>query len=160
MRTSPTSAAPRFRAAPPPKASGECGRLLRWWFGLSCGLAAGCQTLQPSPELVRRNEPLLGTFVTVTVYGENRDRLNAAVSAAFEEFRRIDGLMSIHRADSELSRLNARAAAQPVVVSPDLFGVITKAQEIADQTEGSFDITIRPLADLWGFIWKEYRLPA
>jgi len=67
--------------------------------------------------------------------------------------------MSIHRQDSELSRLNARAAAEPVVVSPDLFRVISKAQEIAEQSEGSFDITIRPLADLWGFIWKEYRLP-
>ena len=102
---------------------------------------------------------MLGTFVTISVYGENRERVNAAVSAAFEEFRRIDGLMSIHRADSELSRLNARAAAEPVVVSPELFRVIAKAQEIAGQTEGSFDITIRPLADLWGFIWKEYRLP-
>ena len=68
--------------------------------------------------------------------------------------------MSIHRPDSELSRLNARAAGEPVVVSPDLFRVIAKAREIADRTEGSFDITIRPLADLWGFIWKEYRLPA
>ncbi len=67
--------------------------------------------------------------------------------------------MSLHRADSELSRLNARAATEPVVVSPDLFRVLTKAQEIAGQTEGSFDVTIRPLADLWGFIWKEYRLP-
>jgi thiamine biosynthesis lipoprotein len=132
---------------------------LRWWFGLSCWFAAGCQTPQPGLELVRRSEPLLGTFVTITVYGENREWLNAAVSAAFEEFRRIDRLMSIHREDSELSRLNARAAAEPVVVSPELFRVITKAQDIAEQTEGSFDITIRPLADLWGFIWKEYHRP-
>lgn len=113
----------------------------------------------PSLELVRRSEPLLGTFVTITVFGENREALNAAISTAFDEFRRIDGLMSLHRADSELSRLNAGAAAGPVLVSPDLFRVISKAQEIARQTEGSFDITIRPLADLWGFIWKEYRLP-
>ncbi len=113
----------------------------------------------PSLELVRRSEPLLGTFVTISVYGENRERVNTAISAAFEEFRRIDGLMSIHRADSELSRLNAGAAAEPVVVSTDLFRVIARAQEIADETEGSFDITVRPLADLWGFIGKEYRLP-
>jgi thiamine biosynthesis lipoprotein len=132
---------------------------LRWWFGLACSLLAGCKTSQPGPEQVRRSEPLLGTFVTITVYGENRERLNAAVSAAFEEFRRIDGLMSIHRADSELSQVNARASVEPVVVSADLWRVIAKAQDIAEQTEGSFDITIRPLADLWGFIWQEYRLP-
>ena len=120
---------------------------------------AGCRTPQPSLELVRRSEPLLGTFVTITVYGENRERLHAAVSAAFEEFRRIDGLMSLHRADSELSQVNARASIEPVAISADLFRVITKAQEIAGITEGSFDITIRPLAELWGFIWKEYHLP-
>ena len=102
---------------------------------------------------------MLGTFVTITVYGENREWVNTAVSAAFEEFRRIDRLMSIHRVDSELSQVNARASVEPVVVSADLWRVIAKAQDIAEQTEGSFDITIRPLADLWGFIWKEYRLP-
>src|SRR5438093_8228552 len=159
MRTSTTSAAPPFPAATSPTASGVYWRRLSWWCGLSCWLLTGCKTALPSPEPVRRSEPLLGTFVTITVYGENREGLHAAVSAAFEEFRRIDSLMSIHRADSELSGLNARAAAQPVVVSPDLFRVVTKAQEIAEQTEGSFDITIRPLADLWGFIRKEYRLP-
>jgi thiamine biosynthesis lipoprotein ApbE len=132
---------------------------LRWWFGLTCSLLAGCKTSQPGPELVRRSEPLLGTFVTITAYGENRGWVNTAVSAAFEEFRRIDSLMSIHRADSELSQVNARASAESVVVSADLFRVVAKAQDIAEQTEGSFDITIRPLADLWGFIWKQYHLP-
>jgi thiamine biosynthesis lipoprotein len=129
------------------------------WCGLGCWLLAGCQALQPRLELVRRSEPLLGTFVTISAYGEHRERVNDAISAAFEEFRRIDSLMSIHRADSELSLLNARAAAEPVVVSPDLFRVIARAQEIAELTEGGFDITIRPLADLWGFLWKEYHLP-
>jgi thiamine biosynthesis lipoprotein len=108
---------------------------------------------------VRRSQPLLGTFVVITVYAPDRAVANAAVSAAFEEFRRVDALMSLHRPDSELSRLNERASLEPVVVSPELFQVIAKAQEIAERTEGSFDITIRPLAELWGFIWKEYRLP-
>src|SRR3989442_1312878 len=159
MTTSTTSAAPRFPAETSPRASGVRWRPLRLWFGLTCWLLAGCQTPRPSLELVRRSEPLLGTFVTITVYGENREWLNAAVSAAFEEFQRIDSLMSIHRADSELSQVNARASVEPVVVSADLWRVIAKAQDIAEQTEGSFDITIRPLADLWGFIWKEYHLP-
>jgi thiamine biosynthesis lipoprotein len=132
---------------------------LKWWFGLACWLLASCRTSQPSPEPVRRSEPLLGTFVTISVYGANRERVNAAISEAFAEFRRIDALMSIHRADSELTQVNARASLAPVVVSSELFRVIAKALEIAEKTEGSFDITIRPLADLWGFTWKEYRLP-
>jgi thiamine biosynthesis lipoprotein ApbE len=133
---------------------------LSWWCGLSLLVLVGCQTPQPGLELIRRSQPLLGTFVTVSVYAGDRDSANQAIDAAFDEFRRVDALMSIHRADSEVSRLNARAAQERVAVSSDLFRVIAKAQEIAEQTEGSFDITIRPLTDLWGFIWKEYRLPS
>src|SRR5262245_45830602 len=126
MRTSTTSAEPPSPAATSPKVSGVCWRRLSWWFGLSCWLLAGCRTASPSLDRVRRSEPLLGTFVTITAYGENRGSANAAVSAAFDEFRRIDRLMSLHRADSELSRVNARAAAETVVVSADLFRVLTK----------------------------------
>jgi len=67
--------------------------------------------------------------------------------------------MSIHRADSELARVNASAATNVVVVSPELFAVLQLAQDIALKTDGAFDVTIRPLADLWGFIWKQHRLP-
>lgn len=85
--------------------------------------------------------------------------MNDAISAAFAEIRRIDALMSLHRADSELQRVNASAAADPVAVSPDLFRVLTAAVAIAAATDGGLDITVEPLTQLWGFIWKEYRLP-
>lgn len=97
--------------------------------------------------------------MVISAYGADRQAVNDAISAAFGEIQRIDALMSLHRPDSELVRLNSSAPRQAVIVSPDLFRVIAKAQEIAAETEGSFDITIRPLTALWGFIWKEYRLP-
>lgn len=124
-------------------------------------LLAGCQLPVRSPtlELVRRSQPLLGTFVTISAYGPDRARLNAAVSDAFAEIHRVDAVMSLHRPDSELSRLNALAVHKDVVVSDELFGVLVRAAEIARRTEGSFDVTIRPIADLWGFIWKDHRLP-
>ena len=123
-------------------------------------MLAGCQIppKQPNLERVRRSQPLLGTFVTITAYGPDRERAQQAVSAAFDEFHRIDALMSLHRPDSELSRLNRSAARGPVEISGDLFRVLAKAQEIASETDGAFDVTIRPLVDAWGFIWKEYRL--
>ena len=100
----------------------------------------------------------MGTFVTISVYDSDRTRANVAIDSAFDEFRRVDASMSIHRAHSELSQLNARAGFQPVAASPDLFRVIAKAQEISRETDGAFDVTIRPLADLWGFTWKEHRM--
>ena len=56
-----------------------------------------------------------------------------------------------------MSKLNARAIK---TVSEDLFRVLEKAQEISKMTEGSFDVTIRPVAESWGFIQKECRMPS
>jgi len=67
--------------------------------------------------------------------------------------------MSVHRSDSEIAQVNAGAQGSPAAISPELFHVLVAADEIARLSEGAFDVTIRPLADLWGFIWKEYRLP-
>ncbi len=120
-----------------------------------------CRTNPPRPktELVHRSQPLLGTFVTISACGPDRATTLQAISAAFDEIKRADAVMSIHREDSELARLNASAATNTVIVSPELFVVLQLAQDIATQTDGAFDITIRPLADLWGFIWKQHRLP-
>ena len=127
---------------------------------LLCLLTA-CQTspLRPKAELVHRSQPLLGTFVTISAYGPDRATTLNAISAAFEEFKRADAMMSIHRPDSELAHVNASAATNAVVVSPELFAVLQIAQDIGAQTDGAFDVSIRPLADLWGFIWKQHRLP-
>jgi thiamine biosynthesis lipoprotein ApbE len=110
-------------------------------------------------ELVHRSQPLLGTFVTISAWGPDRAVTLDAISAAFAEFRRADAVMSIHRADSELARVNASAVTNAMAVSPELFAVLQLAQTISAQTDGAFDITIRPLAELWGFIWKQHRLP-
>src|SRR5262245_49049359 len=68
--------------------------------------------------------------------------------------------MSLHRADSELASVNAHAAERPQPASPELFRVIAKALEIAHETHGSFDPTVAPLVERWGFLWKQYRLPS
>lgn len=118
----------------------------------------GCQTSRS--QLVHRGQPLLGTFVVVTACGVQRDAAQRAISAAFDEIRRVDSLMSLHRADSELARVNATAAREPIRVSQELFYVVSNALDIARQTGGSFDPTIAPLTQLWGFLWKDHRLPA
>jgi thiamine biosynthesis lipoprotein len=126
-------------------------------LALTALFLAGCQTTHNSQPL-RRGQPLLGTFVVVTAYGEH-DAATRAITAAFDEIRRIDSLMSLHRSDSELSKLNATAVQQPLVVSSDLFLVISNALAIARETDGAFDPTVAPLTELWGFLWKDHRLP-
>jgi len=103
---------------------------------------------------VTRLQPHLGTFVSVSVFAEPK-KAHIAINQAFDEFRKVDRLLSIHREDSQLTRANKGG-----VVNSELKSVLNQALAISKQTQGAFDPTIRPLADLWGFIKKEgYRLP-
>ena len=70
--------------------------------------------------------------------------MQTAIAAAFNEFRAVDKLLSIHRPDSDLARANAGGT-----LSPELAAVIQRALAIAQETDGASDPTIRPLADLW-----------
>ena len=108
---------------------------------------------------MQRSQPLLGTFVVISVRSADKAGAKQAITLAFTEVRRLDEILSLHRPDSELVNLNRRGAEEPIAVSRELFTVIARAQEIAVATDGCFDITIRKLADLWGFISKEQRLP-
>ena len=118
---------------------------------------APCQSAPPRTEdlqPITRLQPHLGTFVSVTVFAEPK-QAQAAINAAFSEFRAVDHLLSIHRQDSELAKANKGGP-----VNSKLNRALNQALEISKQTKGAFDPTIRPLVDLWGFIKKEgYRLP-
>lgn len=64
----------------------------------------------------------------------------------------IDGMMSTYQSDSEVSRFNAFESTENWFdVSPETAKVVSLALEISRLTHGTFDITIGPLVDLWGF---------
>lgn len=106
----------------------------------------GCQ----SRSLYKDSQIIMGTFVEVVSPDER------AADIVFDEIRRIDGLMSRYKEDSEVSRINKLGELN---LSADTLYVLKKARQFWEITEGAFDITIGPLMDLWGFTDKEYRLP-
>ncbi len=143
-----------------PRASRMCCILSIYCCTLLSWLLAGCQSATNNPPPTTRIQPHLGTLVSITVHNQNNAKVQSAINAAFDEFRAVDKLLSIHRPDSELTILNKNAIKGPAVVSNELFAALQTAQALSRRTEGAFDPTIRPIADLWGFIKKEgYRLP-
>lgn len=77
----------------------------------------------------------------------------------FAEIVRLEKLFSRSLEDSDVSKVNAAAGLSNVQVSPEVLFVTGKALYYAELTEGSFDPTIAPLIDLWGFLGQEYRVP-
>jgi thiamine biosynthesis lipoprotein len=127
--------------------------LLLAMAGCRPGEAAG--TAEPS---VIRHYPVMGTMAEVKLYGEEAAAARAA-DAVQAEFLAVEKACSIFDPESEISRLNERAGKAPVACSELLWGVLVSARRFHAFSDGAFDITARPLMDLWGFYRKRQALP-
>ena len=99
---------------------------------------------------------LMGTRVSINVWAGPPDQADAAaagkaVREAFAEMARLEQIMSEWRPDSELSRLSDAAGGEPRRLSPELFEVLARAREIAEDTDGAFDPTFHGVGQLWSF---------
>jgi thiamine biosynthesis lipoprotein len=88
-------------------------------------------------------------MVEITALGSDREKLNEAVEAAFSEIERVGRLMSGHREDSDVSRINRAAGHGPVAVDPEVFELISRSLDISERSGGAFDITVAGLFGLW-----------
>jgi thiamine biosynthesis lipoprotein len=99
----------------------------------------------PRVNTLRRCQPLLGTFVEITVSASaDNDALLDLSLAAFAEIARVQRLMSFHDPESELSRINAAAHLGEVGISTDLHRVLSFALALAETSGGLFDPSIAP----------------
>jgi len=67
----------------------------------------------------------------------------------------LNGIFSTYDDASELSKLNQSPINEWITVSPELFTVIKMAKQISEQSGGSYDVTVGPLVELWGFGKRE-----
>ena len=102
---------------------------------------------------------IMGTLVRIQLRCESDQIAQEALIRAYAAMDQVDQLMSTYREDSEMSKINRRAALEPVEVSPETFNLLRKAMEYSRMTDGAFDITVAPLIRLWKQVEKEDRLP-
>jgi thiamine biosynthesis lipoprotein len=104
-------------------------------------------------------EPHMGTRFRIVLYAADESSAREAARAAFSRVAALDDCMSDYKPDSELMRLCAKAGGDPVPVSPELFTVLTKAQQVAEKSDGAFDVTVGPVVRLWRLARRTQRLP-
>lgn len=128
-------------------------------FLLGVGLAAGAVAAAPlgarllgrRTERLETSRPGLGTWIRIVVNDADPRRAERATQRAFAAIARVDERMSIHRPDSELSRVNAAAGRTRVAVSAELLDVVERARLVSQRSGGLYDPAILPLMRLWGF---------
>jgi len=102
---------------------------------------------------------LMGTRFTLHAVGPAEQDCQSAVDAGIDEIRRIETLLSSHNAASQTTRINQAAGIKPVEVDRELFNLVQRSIKISQLTDGAFDITFRPLYQIWKFDGKTRKLP-
>ena len=100
---------------------------------------------------------VMGTIAKVSVYSEKE--LDLAARLCLQEFAKVEQMASLYHAASELSRLNASAGKAPFVCSAEMWQLLMRSKLAYEETDGNFDITVKPLMELWGFYRKRETSP-
>ncbi|MDD2503115.1 MAG: FAD:protein FMN transferase, partial [Clostridia bacterium] len=101
----------------------------------------------------------LDTYISFVVStGKDQDS-RAGLDSAIKRIQDIEKRMSVTLPDSDISKVNKAAGKEPVKVHSDTFYVIQKAIQYGELTQGSFDISIRPVGELWDISGDNPRVP-
>jgi FAD:protein FMN transferase len=102
-------------------------------------------------EWLFRDAPIMGTRCDVELWTEDHLKGEAAISAVFDEMRRIDNEFSTYKPQSEVSQVNVLAAKAPMHISKELFDLIETSIEYSKLTRGTFDITYASVGYMYNY---------
>jgi thiamine biosynthesis lipoprotein len=106
------------------------------------------------------SEPEMGVPFRIVLYAPDKAVAQAAAQAAFTRVAELNQILSDYETDSELNELSRTSGQGRLVhVSDDLWTVLRRAQEIAELSDGAFDITVGPAVNLWRRARRSQRLP-
>ena len=101
----------------------------------------------------------MGSEFRIACYAPETALAANAVTAAFDEARRIDAFLSNYKPDSELSRINREAGGRAVAISPEMTDLLAACLRYHRISEGAFDITVGALVETWGFFRGNGKMP-
>lgn len=107
-------------------------------------LLSGCTVSKQ--EKVTESRFCLDTLVTLTLYEGGSEAL---LDEAFTELARLEGLLSVHEAGSDLWNLQEKAGVEPVSIAPETMELLMAAKAYYALSEGYLDISLGALIDLW-----------
>ncbi len=112
-------------------------------------LVSGC-LFDKEPKVVRLSGETMGTTFNITAIGTELDE-NALAAAVEETLADVNAKMSNWDPNSEVSTFSASTSTDPTDVSDEFAVVIAAANEVHEKSGGTFDVTLGPLIELWGF---------
>jgi thiamine biosynthesis lipoprotein len=132
------------------------------YLGLAL-LVAGCVSTREETEPLVRYEfkrAEMGVPFRIVLYASTANAAEGAAETAFARIAQLNDVMTDYDSDSELSRLSQSSGQdKEVPVSPDLWVVLERAQDLAERSHGAFDVTVGPYVNLWRYARREGAMP-
>jgi thiamine biosynthesis lipoprotein len=119
-----------------------CLLILTVWWLASCSKPPQVQVLSGHAQ---------GTTWHVSVWKEGDVNIQRLQTSIQKEFERLDKTLSNYRPDSMIEGFNNNPTTAPVVVGAEIVGLVQRAREVGQASDHCYDLTMKPLFDLWGF---------
>ncbi len=101
-----------------------------------------------------------GTTYTLKLAAVDSHFTKASLQAEVDKILAdIDSKMSNYRDDSEISHINQQHTTEWITISPEITELLTISKTVFQKSKGCFDLTVKPIFDLWGFSKHENRVP-
>ncbi len=102
----------------------------------------------------------MGVPFRIVLYAPDEVPARRAADAAFARIAALNSVLSDYDYDSELSQLSRTSGSgQMIKVSDDLWHVLKRSQDFAEQSGGAFDVTVGPAVNLWRKARREKKFP-
>ena len=98
-----------------------------------------------------------GIPINISAWGIDQQVFDTAVGQIDDRIKNLEAMISTYKPDSVVSRLNRGEEVDPV--PPELDYLVFMSTAVSQHTGGAFDITVKPLVELWRECRKEQRLP-
>ncbi|QQN97115.1 FAD:protein FMN transferase [Pseudomonas mandelii] len=121
------------------------------WTGIVMlvGVLSGCGN---GDSLERFDGPAMGSRYSIQYVRHSYTLGPKAVQAEVENIlAEVDRQFSTYRSDSDIERFNDLPANRCQKMPTPILKLIRVAQLLSEQSEGSYDLTVEPLLNLWGF---------
>lgn len=118
---------------------------------------SGCEA--SSGQVHKLSGSAQGTTWHVAVWKPGGVDVTALKARIQEAFERLDRTLSNYRPDSDIQRFNAMKTTAPVEVGTEIVELVEAARDVSHASRGCYDLTVKPLFDLWGFAGGSLTVP-
>ncbi|NOT83450.1 MAG: FAD:protein FMN transferase [Methylococcaceae bacterium] len=101
-----------------------------------------------------------GTTYHISYWSESPLNEKAVKASVEAEFAVIDKLLSNYRPDSVIETFNSAENTDSQAVGSEIVALVRIAQTVNQASQGCYDLTIKPLFELWGFRGEALTIPS